>query len=427
MAQSHYDWANGPAQIERHSVTKHEVLVGYLIRYFEQRTLNARGRERLRITLVDGFCGGGLYTLKGLGTEVLGSPLRMLKAVEEARVRINAKRTKPIDLDVRYVFIDKDARALAHLKSVLHDRGYGERLGNTIQLIHEDFVGASSKVFQLIGAHTPKARTAIFFLDQYGYSDVPAPLIQKIFQDSPGSEVVLTFHVSAFATYTNDQFTEQVSQKLAIDIRSALGGRSIEKIKEEDSADWRRFIQAALYQALVKDCGAEYFTPFFIRGEGSGQGEYWLVHLSRHPRAQDVMKQVHWQHQNHSIHYGGAGLDMLATSVMGFRQEFTGGFLFDDAALRLSSGALPDQLAGVIFERPDPVQIGALFASTCNTSPGTSLMYKEALERLVGGQEIVIRTKDGRIQRHAKYMSDSDWIERSRQAVLFNAPQRDKQ
>jgi hypothetical protein len=50
-----------------------EVLVDYLIRYFEQRTLNARGRGQLRITLVDGFCGGGLYTLKGKGTEVLGS------------------------------------------------------------------------------------------------------------------------------------------------------------------------------------------------------------------------------------------------------------------------------------------------------------------------------------------------------------------
>ena len=119
MAQSHYDWRNGPAEVDPHSVTKHEVLVGYLIRYFEQRTLNARGRERLRITLVDGFCGGGLYTLKGMGTEILGSPLRMLDAVREASVRVNAERIKPIDLDVRYIFIDKDARALSHLKQVL--------------------------------------------------------------------------------------------------------------------------------------------------------------------------------------------------------------------------------------------------------------------------------------------------------------------
>ena len=303
MAESHYDWRNGPAEIDPHSVTKHEVLVGYLIRYFEQRTLNARGRDRLRITLIDGFCGGGLYSLRGRGTQILGSPLRMLEAVREASARINAQRKKPIELDVRYIFIDEDARALSHLQQVLNDRGYGDQIGQSIHIIHDDFASASPIVFQLIRAHTPRAHTALFFLDQYGYSDVPASLIRKIFSESPKSEVVLTFHVSAFATYTNDEFTDKVSAKLAIDIRSALGGRTIEQIKEEDAADWRRFIQAALYQALVKDCGAEYFTPFFIRGEGSGQGEYWLVHLSRHPRAQDVMKQVHWALQNHSIHY----------------------------------------------------------------------------------------------------------------------------
>jgi three-Cys-motif partner protein len=422
LARSHYDWENGPAEIDPHSVTKHDVLVGYLIRYFEQRTLNARGRERLRITLVDGFCGGGLYTLKGRGTEILGSPLRMLDAVEEARVRINAKRTKSIDLDVQYVFIDRDARALAHLQSVLQNRGHAGQIGRSIHVIHDDFVSASPTVFQLIRSHTPRAHTAIFFLDQDGYSDVPAPLIQKIFSESPGSEVVLTFHVSAFATYTNDQFTDQVSEKLAIDIRAALGGRTVEQIKEEDSADWRRFIQAALYQALVKGCGAEYFTPFFIRGEGSGHGEYWLVHLSRHPRAQDVMKQVHWKHQNHSIHYGGAGLDMLATHMMGFRQEFTGGFLFDDVAHSLSADALPEQLAEYIFGREQAIRLGDLYASTCNTSPGTSAMYKAALETLVGEQDIIIQSEDGSTRRHAKYMRDSDWIERNRQGSLFSLP-----
>lgn len=423
MAKSHYDWENGPAEIDPHSVTKHEVLVGYLIRYFQQRTLNARGREQLRITLVDGFCGGGLYTLKGQVKEILGSPLRMLNAVEEARSLINAKRTKPIELDVQYVFIDKDRRALSHLKMVLQSRGFGQLIGSAIHLIHEDFVSASPAVFKLIQAHTPRARTAIYFLDQYGYSEIPAPLIQKIFTNSPGSEVVLTFHVAAFATYTNDQFTDQVSEKLVVDIRGALGGRTVEQIKEEDAADWRRFIQAALYQALVKGCGAKYFTPFFIRGEGSGQGEYWLVHLSQHPRAQDVMKQVHWQHQNHSIHYGGAGLNMLASHMMGFRQDFTGGFQFDDVALCQSAEVLPQQLAMHIFERCQPLQIGELYASTCNTSPSTSIMYKQALERLSVDQDIIIRSEEGVTRRRAKYMLDTDWVERSSQATIFSLQQ----
>ena len=107
----HYDWGNGPAELDPHSVTKHDVLAGYIRRYLEQRTLNARGRERLKITLVDGFCGGGLYKIRGNDKLVHGSPLRMLAAVEEARVLINQARTKPIELDAQYVFIDKDAKA----------------------------------------------------------------------------------------------------------------------------------------------------------------------------------------------------------------------------------------------------------------------------------------------------------------------------
>lgn len=200
MAQNHYDWADGPAELDAHSLTKHEVLVGYLLRYFEQRTLNARGRERLRITLVDGFCGGGLYTIRGKQQEVLGSPLRMLAAVEEARVLINLGRTKPIELDVQYVFIDKDARALSHLTKVLNDRGYGAEINRSIHLMRDEFAAASPAVLKLVKDHTPRATTALFFLDQYGYSDVPAPLIQRIFTELPGSEVVLTFHVSSLPT-----------------------------------------------------------------------------------------------------------------------------------------------------------------------------------------------------------------------------------
>lgn len=101
----------------------------------------------------------------------------MLAAVEEARILINAKRTKAIDLDVRYVFIDKDARALSRLKKVLQDRGYGEAIGRSIYIIHDDFVSTSSAALQLVRDHTPRANTALFFLDQYGYSEVPAPLI----------------------------------------------------------------------------------------------------------------------------------------------------------------------------------------------------------------------------------------------------------
>ena len=419
MAQKHYDWTDGPAELEPHSLTKHQVFVDYLLKYFEQRTLNARGREVFRITLVDGFCGGGLYRVKGSNIEALGSPLRLIEAVEKAQASLNVGRTKPLMLQVQFIFVDVNASAIQFLRNQLIDRGYGPKLGSSIHLIESEFGMATENVLALVNHHTPRRAKALFFLDQYGYSDVPTPIIRKLLEGSPNGEVILTFHVSSFATYTNDDFTSSIERSLEIDIRSQLGGRTIESIKAND-ADWRRFIQGALYQALVSRCGATYFTPFFIKGSGGGHGEYWLVHLSQHHRAQDVMKQVHWRHQNHFLHYGAAGLDMLAPHTMGFLQEFDGGFRFDDVAHTHSTAALRTQLASRIRQWDEPRSFADVFASTCNGSPATASMYKESLETLVAEHDIVITSADGKAVRQARYMKDTDIVERSRQKKLFD-------
>lgn len=420
MAKKHYDWADGPAELESHSLTKHAVLVEYLKLYFEYRTRNAPGREVFRITLVDGFSGGGLFKLKGTGKEVLGSPLRMLKAVEEVSFLINQKRVKKIDFQVQYVFVDNDAQAIEHLRKVLQEQGYGSRIGTEIHLITQDFDKSADHVMHLVRSHTPRTAKALFFLDQYGYTEVPAPLIRKILSGTNSNEVVLTFHVASFATYTNSDLTSKIQNTLQIDIQACLGGKSIEEIKSSD-ADWRRFIQGALYQALVTECGARYFTPFFIRGEGSGHGEYWLVHLSQHHRAQDVMKQVHWGFQNHFMHYGRAGLDMLAPHTMGFMQEFDGGFRFDDVAKSESMKALKEDLGTRIFSFSEPKTFGQIYAETCNGSPGTAEMYKGAIEILAAEKDIVITAADGRPKRLARYITDTDVVRRSEQIKLFRA------
>lgn len=421
LAKNHYDYKNGLAQLDDHSVTKHRVLVEYLIKYFEQRTLKARGREKFKITLVDGFCGAGKYELKSSGDVVLGSPLHMIKAVEAAQIKVNQGRTKSLVFDVQYLFVDKDPRAVSHLREVLKEQGYEELIDKSIHVMCSAFGSKIDEILKRIKLHTPRVSTALFLLDQYGYAEVPAPLIRKIFDELVNAEIVLTFHVSSFATYTNSELIDKVSKTLQVDILSRLGGKSIEQIKAND-ADWRRFIQGALYDALVRGCGARYFTPFFIRGAGSGHGEYWLVHLSQHHRAQDVMKQVHWQNHNHFVHYGGAGLDMLAPQTMGFMQEFDGGFKFDDVAQTKSDNELFEQLGQRLSGNVLPQTIAELYSGTCNTSPSTNSMYKNVLEKLVAEKRVVIHSHDGKARNHARYMSDNDVIEVSPQIKLFLPP-----
>ena len=88
--------------------------------------------------------------------------------------------------------------------------------------------------------------------------------------------------------------------------------------------------------------GARHFTPFFIRNRG-GHGDYWLIHMSQHHRARDVMTEVHWANNNYFIHYGGAGLDMFQmvgydpVHDASYLQQSPLGFEFDDVA----QGGLP--------------------------------------------------------------------------------------
>lgn len=235
---------------------------------------------------------------------------------------------------------------------------------------------------------------------------------RSIFQTLPAAEVILTFNVDSFLTYASDS---AATKKILgdIGIPDVLRGRTIDDIKRSEK-DWRLYIQSCLYRELVEACGARFYTLFFIRTEG--HGDYWLVHLSQHPRARDVMARVHWNKNNNFIHYGGAGIDMFR--VLGYSadrdRDFTGqdafGFCFDDVAGETSISSLMTQLPQLIFAREDGMSFGELFATTCNLSPADSALYKEALGRLVQHKEIEIVGSDGARRLKASTITDKDQL-----------------
>src|SRR5690606_25595350 len=128
---------------------------------------------------------------------------------------------------------------------------------------------------------------SLFLLDQYGYTDVPFPLIRTILSQLPRSEIILTFAVDSLINYASDNSIATKDSLNRLGIPDVLRGRSIEDIKKNES-DFRLYIQSCLYRDLVEACGAPYYTLFFIRT--SGHGDYWLVHLSQHHKARDVMR-----------------------------------------------------------------------------------------------------------------------------------------
>jgi len=139
-------------------------------------------------------------------------------------------------------------------------------------------------------------------------------------------------------------------------------------------------------------------------------------------RIDEPQQQVHWQHSNHFVHYGGAGLNMLAPHTMGFLQEFDGGFRFDDVARSKSDRELIEQLAARIFDQPRAVGFSAIFAQTCNGPPATASMYKDALATLGASGDVVVKSSDGKRRYQGRYIQDSERGERARQLKLFLPP-----
>lgn len=184
MALKQYNWKDGPDLIQQHSVAKHRILQAYLAAYFKT-LVSSPTQEEMRLTLVDGFAGGGLYVHADTGEPVKGSPFIFLDATREAEYLINKDRRKKVDLRVDYFFAEPDKHAHQHLDKVLREAGYGDRIGNNIFLRHAKFQDEANSIIEFIKKKSPRNGRSIFTLDQYGYKDVPTELIRNIFAKLP--------------------------------------------------------------------------------------------------------------------------------------------------------------------------------------------------------------------------------------------------
>lgn len=240
MSYRQYDWSNGPAVIQQHSITKLDVLRAYLIEYFKTLTSN-RGREEFRLTIVDGFAGGGLYYHQDTKKEIHGSPLVCLESVREAEFYLNKDRTKKLKLDVDYFFIEKDKNAYNHLLKTLRIQGYDTSPNSKIRIESQNFHDRVNDIVRFIKTKSPKNGRSIFILDQYGYSGVPTALIKHIFDTLPKAEVILTFNIDSLINYANTDTTEKLLQSIGISAPEVFKNIKLDELKKYNKS-WRFFI-----------------------------------------------------------------------------------------------------------------------------------------------------------------------------------------
>ncbi len=419
MAEAlHYDWIlNGALpELGLHSYAKHQIFDAYIAAYIRTLTKSHLTRK-LKLTLVDGFCGGGRYAMGG--QEVDGSPLRMLASVERAQVELDAARTRGLEIDAEFVFVDANPDHVDFLREVLRQRGYGSRIGRDIHIHPARFEDVSDDIIRRIQAKG-RAHRSLFFLDQYGWSAVTFATIRKIMASLQNPEVILTFMVDHLVNLLNQGMIDTPGVA-AIDLKRS-DVQDMLRMKEQKG--WKRLIQNTLYEHIQRNTGADYYSPFFIHPEGGSNRDYWLLHLSRHHQAREEMGKIHWELENTFEHFGRAGFNALGFAPSADVRDGMLDFGFTDDARTRSEGAVVDQLARMLHARAssgaEPLTKKLLFSTNCNETPVVSSIVDVALTALRAAKDVRVIAPDGAVRRSAVQFGWHDRIELVDQPDFFS-------
>lgn len=420
MGASDYLWAPGeePPVIQDHSLAKHEVLSRYLRVYVEVLTVNVV-MDRFRLTLVDGFAGGGSY-LTSRGEVHHGSPLQMIHAMQEAQVVADTRRKKDFLLDVDFFFVEKKQQNLEVLEATLRldaaAAAYARQ--GRIHVVPCAFEDCAQNIIDYVSTKG-RAGRVIFLLDQYGYSGVPLSTLRTIFSRLPNAEVLLTFatdwlidYMSAEGTITRSRLGDMGLLELADQFDVLLACR------QHRDPRWRRLVQSILHHDLVQQSGAKYFTPFFIVSPKAHR-EYWFVHLSGHSRARDEMAKLHWALENRFAHYGRHGLGMLGYDpredvLLSAQLPFN----FSGASSTVLMQRLMDEIPRRLHGHSDGIGFADFFDGLCNETPATRDQFQDALRELSFEKRIEILDANAKVRRLDVRINGEDRVRLTSQVTL---------
>ncbi|MBF0135084.1 MAG: three-Cys-motif partner protein TcmP [Magnetococcus sp. DMHC-1] len=411
-AKGGYDWDfDNPPDIETHSLIKHEILRDYLVQYVHVVARNPR-IDKLRIAVVDGFAGGGVYKNPVSKERHEGSPLIILRAIRQAENEINATRQIPLTVLPTFHFIEKDLNGFKCLSRMLCEGNvpYSENIHLHNKNFEDIFIELISKI------NKEKFSKVIFILDQYGYKNVTMQMLRNIFSIFISSEVIMTFAVDAMIDYYSPNLEKTIRN---IGIERYLPTEDELKRLKSDS-QWRHKIQERLIPGIFQESGASFYTPFLIRSADSTRAYCW-IHLSKHYRAKDVMMGLHWEKSGRFLHYGGPGLKMFVYDSK-YDVALTGQrvFQFDEDDRTISVKQLSDDLPKHIYDcvGKEGILFSKFLENNFNGTPATVTMLKEAFQPSLREKDILIIGPNGEIRKKTSAMKPEDTIIRNPQLRL---------
>ncbi len=393
-----FKWTLGgqPPTIEEHSLAKLKVLRSYLREYM-MKMFSSLPRDNLKLTLVDGFAGGGQFQH---GAEIVsGSPLVMLEEAKAAEADIKLRRIKDIRFDLRYHFVDRNKAHAEYLSQLLKKQGYA--VGDNIVVHNKRFGDVATDIVQAAKKHSPRAGRAIFLLDQSGYTHVDFSNISMILDELPNAEVILTLAMDALVNFLrDDEATIKRLKNIGLP-QDRLDEWLGKKNEPGGKAIVQREIRNLIRSQIALNKFHLYDTPFIIR-PGQSRRALFFMHLCRHPTARNVMVQQHWNTHNTFEHFGPGGLHILEyysllsgePTLFNFKQDE------EEKVITMLKLCLPRILHSLAAKHP--ITVKKIQAKLANDTAATFDQLCRAIVELHGAGEIAILNNKRRKRTRSK-------------------------
>ena len=181
---------------KEHTKVKHIPLRKYPVAW-----MSMPGRWNSKICYFDGVAGREEYT-----DGTLGSPIITLKV---------ADRLSEYFGELICFFIEKDAENFINLDMVSERENPKVQNSQKIKLSKEndEFANVINEIFEYLKKEKSVLAPSFFFVDPFGFSEIPFTLIRKILEN-PWTEIFFTFMVRDIARFIQLPELEDIFNKL---------------------------------------------------------------------------------------------------------------------------------------------------------------------------------------------------------------------
>ena len=408
-SKNKYNWEHG-ALLEDHSKQKLKILRNYFYQYLDTRCKFPQ-QEVFRLSIVDGFAGGGKYKCGSPGSPIIFIE-ELLKFSNQINIFRKTNKFKPLHIECLLLLNDLDPAAINLLKENIYPY-IQEIKANRYLIIHFQYTeGKFKSNYPTIREKIEKSNcrnNVLFNLDQFGQTDADINTIRTILRSFPRTEIFYTFAIQAFLTYANEKSIipyKQILNENNISTNDALDPGYLITRQEE----------LGVYERMVFDAFSScstFVSPFSINNPTGWK--YWLLHFSNVYRAREVYNNILHQVSSSQAHFGRSGLNMLSYNST---EQDSFLYKFDMAASEQTKQQLLIDIPQFVSNYGDTIPMLDFFNDIYNQTPASSNIIKQSL---IDIPDIKIIKEDGGVRRSAKSINTkSDTIILKDQKSFFS-------